>query len=251
MRRPAAGHKIEMMPKKLWIPVAAVIALVALGGAGAYAYFFSGLRSSPSNLALSSPSPTSATATASPANGGTWQISTGSLVGYRVKEQFVGQSSAHEAVARTGDVSGTVSISQSGSTYEMTSATITVQLANLTSQDSVAGYNVTNRDRIVQRSLDVSSYPTAVFKASTVALPAGVETGQTVTVSVPGQLTVHGVTKDVTATLQLRVTGSTAQIAGSIATNMTDFGVQPPTIGFTTVQSAVTVEFSLNLVQAA
>jgi polyisoprenoid-binding protein YceI len=71
-----------------------------------------------------------------------------------------------------------------------------------------------------------------------------------VTVSVPGRLTIKGVTKDVTATVQLRVTGSTAQIAGSIATNMTDFGINPPSIGFTTVQPAVTIEFSLNLTQS-
>jgi polyisoprenoid-binding protein YceI len=238
------------MPRKLWIPIAAMVVVVALAGAGAYAYFFSGLRASPSNLALATPS-ASPIASGSPANGGTWEISTGSLVGYRVKEQFVGQSSTHEAVARTSDVTGTVTIIQSGTTYQMTSATVTVQLGNLTSVDSVAGYNVTNRDRIVQRSLDVSSYPSAVFKASSVTLPAGAETGQTVTVSVPGRLTVHGVTKDVSATLQLRVSGSTAQIAGSITTNMTDYGVQPPTIGFTTVQPGVTIEFSLNLAQAS
>lgn len=239
-----------MMSRKLWIPIGAVAVLVALGGAGAYVYFFSGLRTSPSSLALSSPS-ASPTASASPTGGGTWQISTGSLVGYRVKEQFVGQTSTHEAVARTSEVTGTVSIANTGSTYEMTSATVTVPLANLASVDSVAGYNVTNRDRIVQRSLEVTTYPTAVFKASNVALPAGVETGQTVTVSVPGQLTIHGVTKDVTATLQLRVNGSTAQIAGSIPTNMTDYAVSPPTIGFTTVQPAVTIEFHLNLSQAS
>ena len=242
------------MPKKLWIPIAAATVLVAVGGAGAYAYFFSGLRTSPSALALASPaaSPSaSPAASASTASGDTWQVTTGSVVGYRVKEQFVGQSSAHEAVARTSDVTGTVRIARNGSTYEMTSATVTVQLSSLASVDSVAGYNVTNRDRIVQGSLDVRDYPTAVFNARNVALPAGAETGQTVTVSVPGQLTVHGVTRDVTATLQLRVTGSTAQIAGSISTDMTDFGVSPPTIGFTTVQPAVTVEFQLNLAGSA
>jgi len=106
---------------------------------------------------------------------------------------------------------------------------------------------VTNRDRIVQCSLSVSSFPTAVFEAQSVTLPAGAETGQTVTVSVPGKLTVHGVTKDVTATLQLRVSGSTAQIAGSIPTNMTDYGISPPNVGFTTVQPEVTIEFQLNL----
>ena len=239
------------MSRKLWIPIAAVAALVVLGSAGAYVYFFSGLRTSPASLALSSPS---ASSTASPTGSttatggtGTWQIGSGSLVGYRVKEQFAGQASTHEAVARTGDVTGQVTITSSGGTYQMTSAKVTVQLSNLASVDQVAGYNVTNRDRIVQRSLNVSSFPTAVFETQNVTLPAGAETGQAVTVSVPGKLTIHGVTKDVTATLQLRVSGSTAQIAGSIATNMTDYGISPPNVGFTTVQPAVTVEFQLDL----
>ena len=241
------------MPRKIWIPFAAALGLGLLGGAGAYTYFFSGLHSTPPALSLATPSASasssaSASATAT-AGSSTWSVASGSLVGYRVSEQFVGQSSSHQAVARTSDVTGSVVISQSGTTYEMTSATITVQLANLASVDSVAGYNVTNRDRIVQQSLDVRSYPTATFAAASVALPAGADSGQAVTFSVPGQLTVHGVTKQVTATIQLRVTGSTAQIAGTIATNMTDFGVSPPTIGFTTVQPAVTIEFSLNLRQ--
>ena len=239
------------MSRKLWIPIAAVAALVVLGSAAAYVYFFSGLRTSPASLALSSPS---ASSTVSPTGSttatggtGTWQIESGSLVGYRVKEQFAGQASTHEAVARTGDVTGQVTITSSGGTYQMTSAKVTVQLSNLASVDQVAGYNVTNRDRIVQRSLNVSSFPTAVFETQNVTLPAGAETGQAVTVSVPGKLTIHGVTKDVTATLQLRVSGSTAQIAGSIATNMTDYGISPPSVGFTTVQPAVTVEFQLDL----
>jgi polyisoprenoid-binding protein YceI len=241
------------MSRRLWIPIAAVAALVVLGGAGAYTYFFSGLRTSPSALALASPSPSaSTTPTASTTAGaGVWQIASGSLAGYRVKEQFVGQTSTHEAVARTSDVTGQVSITQSGTSYHMTSAKVTVQLANLASVDQVAGYNVTNRDRIVQRSLDISSFPTAVFTAQSVTLPAGAESGQTVTVSVPGQLTIHGVTKNVTATMQLRVTGNTAQIAGSISTNMADFGISPPSVGFTTVQSAVTIEFQVNLTGGA
>src|SRR5438445_7371917 len=200
------------MSRRLWIPIVAVAVLALLGSAGAYAYFFSGLRTSPPSLALASPSASSTTASA---NAGTWQIATGSVVGYRVKEQFVGQTSSHEAVARTGDVTGQVTIAQAGSSYQMTSAKVTVQLAGLASVDSVAGYNVTNRDRIVQRSLDVSSFPTAVFEAQGVSLPGGAETGQAVAVSVPGKLTIHGVTKVVTVTLQMRWTEGTAQNAGS------------------------------------
>jgi len=240
------------MSRRVLIPLIAVAALVVLGGAGAYAYFFSGLRTSPATLALSSPSPTtSASASTTAASGGTWTITSGSLAGYRVKEQFVGQSSAHEAVARTSGVTGTITITRSGDTYTLSTAKITVQLSGLASVDSVAGYNVTNRDRIVQQALNVQSFPTAVFDASSVELPPAAATGQTVTVSVPGKLTIHGVTKDVTATLQLRVSAASAQVAGTIPTTMTDFGVNPPSIGFTTVQPAVTIEVSLNLTQSA
>jgi len=242
------------MPRRFWVPIAAVAALVVLGAGGAYAYFFSSLRTTPPSLALASPSPTAASSASpgsSAAGTGTWTVASGSLAGYRVKEQFVGQSSSHEAVARTSAVSGQATITQSGSTYQLSAATITVQLSSVASVDSVAGYNVTNRDRIVQQSLNVSSFPTAVFEAQSAALPAGAATGQTVTVSVPGKLTIHGVTKDVTANLQLRVSGTSAQIAGTIATNMTDFGVNPPSIGFTTVQPAVTIEVSLQLTRAA
>ena len=242
------------MSRNVLIPIVAVVALALLGAAGAYAYFFSGLRASPTSLALSSPSATPA-ASGSPstttAGAGTWKVASGSLVGYRVKEQFAGQSSTHDAVARTSEVSGQVTITKSGDTYEMTSAKITVQLANLASVDTVAGFNVRTRDGIVQRSLDVSSFPTAVFVAQSAELPQAAATGQTVTVSVPGQLTVHGVTKDVTATVQLRVSARTAQLAGSIVTNMTDFGISPPQVSITVVQPAVTIEFQLNLTSAS
>jgi polyisoprenoid-binding protein YceI len=240
------------VPRKLLIPIVAAAVVIVGGAAGAYAYFFSGLRSAPPALALAT---ASASAPASPSVSATgtttWTVASGSVAGYRVREQFVGQSSAHEAVARTIQVTGQVSIAQSGGSYQLTAAAITVQLSSLESVDSVAGYNVTNRDRIVQRSLDVSSFPTAVFVADPVALPTSAASGQAVNVAVPGKLTVHGVTKDVTANLQMRVSGGTAQVAGTIATNMTDFGVSPPTIGFTTVQPAVTIEVSLNLTAAA
>jgi polyisoprenoid-binding protein YceI len=242
---------MQSVAPKLWIPIAGVAGLIALGAAGGYAYFFSGLRSSPSALTLPTPHASASASTTSGSGAGTWTVASGSVAGYRVREQFVGQSTAHQAVARTSDVTGEVTIARSNGVYEMTSATINVKLSSLTSVDSVAGYNVTNRDRIVQQALDVQTYPTATFTARSVALPPGADSGQTVTVSVPGELTVHGVTKAITATIQLRVTGSTAQMAGTIDTNMTDFGVSPPAIGFTTVQPAVTIEFSLILTQGS
>jgi polyisoprenoid-binding protein YceI len=242
------------MPRRFAIALVAAAGVLVLGAGGAYVYYFSGLRTAPPTLALATPAASaSAGATSSTSTGGatTWTVAGGSLAGYRVKEQFVGQSSAHEAVARTAAVSGRVTITKSGTAYELTSATVTVELSGLASVDSVAGYNVTNRDRIVQGSLDVRSFPTATFVAGPTPLPANAAGGQAVSLSVPGRLTIHGVTRDVTATLQMRVDGNTAQVAGTVVTNMTDFGVTPPNIGFTTVQPAVTIEVSLNLKRAA
>jgi len=177
---------------------------------------------------------------------GVWQVASGSLAGYRVKEQFVGQTSTHEAVARTAAVSGQLTIAQSGTTYQLVNGTVNVQLSSLASIDSVAGYNVTNRDRIVQQSLQVSQFPTATLQLQSVSVPAGAESGQTVSFTVPGTLTVHGVTKAVTVNVQLRVSAGVPQVVASIQTNMTDFGVNPPSIGFTTVQPAVTIEAQLS-----
>ena len=234
------------MPRRLLIPGIALAALLVLGAAGAYVYFFSGLRSSPASLALSSPTP-SVTATSV---AGTWQVASGSLAGYRVKEQFAGQPSSHEAVARTNDVTGQVTITQTGSSYQLTSGTVTVRLATLASVDQVAGYNVSNRDRIVQRSLDVSQYPTATFQADPASLPSGTNSGQDQSTMLTGKLTIHGVTRTVTASIQGRANGNTAQLAGSVPIVMTDYGVTPPSVPFTVVQPGAVLEFQLNLTKA-
>ena len=133
----------------------------------------------------------------------------------------------------------------------MVSAKITVGLSDLASVDSVAGFNVSNRDQIVRQALDVGSFPTALFEAANVTLPAAVAEGQTVTITVPGQLTIHGMTKPVTAKLQLRVSGDTAQIAGTIVTSMEDFGVSRPAAPFVTVQPGITIEVALKLNRSA
>jgi polyisoprenoid-binding protein YceI len=235
--------------------IAAGLVTVALlaGLGGAYVYFFSGLRTTPKSLTLSSKatSTPAASATTSGAGttalAGTWTVASGSLAGYRVQEQFAGQPSTHEAVARTSSVSGGLSVQHSSSGLQATSIRFTAQLANLKSIDQVAGFNVSRRDSIVSRTLSVSQYPDATFQAQGVALPAGAASGGTESLTIPGQLTIHGVTRSVQVTVQLKVTGNQAQAAGSTTFQMTDFGVNPPQIPITTVQPKVTLEFQLDL----
>ena len=241
------------MRNRLLIALIAIVAAVALAGGGAYVYYFSGLRSTPSTLGLSTTPNASSSPTASSSGGlaGTWKVTTGSLVGYRVKELFVGTTSKHEAVARTSAVSGSMTVSgDATSGYQVNAITVTAALTDLHSVDSVAGRDVTQRDFFVSRSMDLQQFPNATFSAASASVPGPV-TSQVVDVSIPGRLTIHGVTKDVTATAKAQVASGRIEIAGTIAIDMTDYGVSPPSVPFTTVDSQVTIEFQIFLTNAS
>jgi polyisoprenoid-binding protein YceI len=113
--------------------------------------------------------------------------------------------------------------------------------------DTVAGHNVTNRDRNVSRTLDVQTYPNAVFEAAALQMPVKLAQGQTITVDVPGTFTVHGVARPARANAQVRMTGGEVQVAGTIDIDMTQFGVTPPKIAFAESDPQVTVDFMLLL----
>lgn len=242
------------MKTRLIVVVAACVAVIVLAGGGAYVYFFSGLRSSPSALSLSAtPSPAATGTTTSATAGslaGKWTVTTGSLAGYRVKELFVGQTSKHEAVARTSTVSGSLTVSGDSSGYQVTGITFTAALTDLHSVDSVAGRDVTQRDSFIARQMNLQQFPNATFTASSGSVPATSTSGP-VDVSATGKLQIHGVTKDVTATAKAQLTGGKIEIAGNLSIDMTDYGVSPPSVPFTTVDSQVTIEFQLFLTKTA
>ena len=240
------------MRTRILLVIGAVVALVALAGGAGYIYYFSGLRSAPAQLGLSA-TPTTITtpnATTTPIASasltGSWTVTTGSVAGYRIKELFVGQASKHEAVARTSLVSGGLTASGGSSGYQVSSLTFTAGLTSLHSVDSVAGRDVTQRDGVVRRQLDVQQFPNATFTATSVSVPGAISS-QAVDVTVTGKLTIHGVTKDVTIKAKAQLSGSKAEIAGSTSINMTDYGVSPPHVPFVTVESAVVIEFDIFL----
>lgn len=238
------------MRTRIIIGAAAALAALALVGGGTYVYFFSGLRTSPPQLGLSA-TPAATTTTATPAAGlaGTWTIASGSLAGYRVQELFVGQTAKHEAVARTSTVSGGMTVSAVTSGYQVSALTITAGLADLHSVDQVAGRDVTQRDSVVARQLNVQQFPTATFMATSASVPGNV-TSQPVDVTVVGKMTIHGVTKDMTINAKAQLVGGRVEIAGSASIPMADFGVSPPFAPFVTVDSTVTIEFDLFMTKA-
>jgi polyisoprenoid-binding protein YceI len=236
------------MRRKLIVTAAAGIAVIVLMGVGAYAYFFSGLRTSPTSLGLSS-SPTASATADSSSLAGTWTVTTGSLAGYRVQELFAGETSKHLAVARTSSVSGGLTVSGDASGYQVSSIKLSADLTSLHSVDQVVGRNVTQRDGVVSRQLNVQQFPDATFTASSASIPGPIATSQ-VDVSVAGKLTIHGVTKDVKATAKAQVVGGKIEIAGTVTINMTDYGVSPPQVPFTTVDPTATIEFDVFLTRS-
>jgi polyisoprenoid-binding protein YceI len=233
------------MRRNLIVAAAAGLVVLALAGLGGYVYFFSNLRSSPPSLALSA-SPTASPATTSTGLAGTWTVSTGSQARYRVKELFVGETAKHDAVAQTSSVTGSLTVAGDATGYQASAITVTADLTNLHSIDQVAGRNVSQRDGIVSRQLDVQQFPNATFTAASTSVPGGVTSAQ-VGITVAGKLTIHGVTKDVTATAKAQVVGDKIEIAGSVTINITGYGVSPPQVPFSAVDPAATIEFDLFL----
>jgi polyisoprenoid-binding protein YceI len=227
--------------------------IVLAGGAGlGFVYFGVMGGSSVARLTLSSPasagtstsatSSAAASASASAGTGtGTWTVASGSVAGYRVREQLAFAAAPSDAVGRTSSIQGTISIQGSAGVYQVSAASFTVDVSTLTSDRAM-------RDqRIHTMGLESSRYPTATFTLSSpIALPAAAETGQAVDVQATGNLTIHGVTRTVTIPLQARLSGSKIEVAGSITFPFSDFGMTPPSIGgFVTVQPNATMEFDV------
>src|ERR1700694_2141864 len=114
--------------RTLLILAGALAALVVLGLAGGYIYYFSGIRTAPKALSLSSPSPAASAAASPAATGlaGTWTVGSGSVARYHVSEKFAGQSSSHEAVAESSSVSGTLSVIGSPAALQAAGSSVVV-----------------------------------------------------------------------------------------------------------------------------
>jgi polyisoprenoid-binding protein YceI len=232
------------------VVAAAVVGALLVGAAGIgiiYFVLFSG--SSPQKLALSSPTPStsaSSASTATPAStpaAGVWTVTSGSQAGYRVREQLASLPAPSDAVGRTSAVTGTLTLAQAASGYSLTAASITVDVSKLSSDQS-------RRDqRIHSQGLESDRYPTATFQLATpIALPATAASGQAISVSATGALTIHGVTKTVTIPITARLNGSKIELVGSITFPFSQFGMTPPSIGgFVTVQNNATMEFQIFL----
>jgi polyisoprenoid-binding protein YceI len=225
--------------------LAALVVMGALAFGGVYWFLLGG--NSPRQLTIQPASTASPAASAGASPGvGTWTVGTGSVAGYRVREQLAGLPAPTDAVGRTSSVTGSFTLSQSADGYTVSAATFTVDVSTLTSDRAM-------RDRrIHQMGLESDRYPTATFKlTSPIVLPAAASSGQTLHVAATGDLTIHGTTKSVTIPMDAQLNGSQIQVVGTLTFPFSEFNMVPPSIGgFVSVQDNATMEFSLLLQRA-
>jgi polyisoprenoid-binding protein YceI len=167
---------------------------------------------------------------------GSWNVTEGSEAGYRVDEVLNGTDVT--VTGRTDRVEGVLTIGAEGLTLE--AAELTVDVASISTDSN-------QRDAYFRdQALRTGEFPTATFVLTEpVSLEEAPDAGAVVQAEVTGELTLAGATQSVTATVQVRSDGSTAEIAGTIPITFADFGVEAPSLGFVSVEPTGFVEFQL------
>ena len=145
----------------------------------------------------------------------TWQVSAGSLAGFRVAETALGFS--NYVGGQTRAVSGAIVITG----HTITSARFSVNLTTVTVNGKI--------QRQFATSLGTHDHPLAtVSLARPVTLNPAFAAGRTVTAIATGQLTMNGTSRPVTVTLTARRDGPELQAAGSIPVQFARWGIRQP-----------------------
>jgi polyisoprenoid-binding protein YceI len=232
--------------KRWLIGGVAALLLAVVGGPYLYIHVFS--KKTPAKLSLAttngatgaSSDTTAAGGSTSAALDGTWKVTTGSTVGYRVKEVLFGQSNT--AVGRTSSVTG--QFAATGTSID--SGTFTVDMTSVTSDKSM-------RDRQFQgRVMQTSTYPAATFELTKpIDLGSAQADGATKAVSATGKLTLHGVTKTVTIPLTARRSANSIEVTGQLPITFADWNITNPSFGGTvTTDDNGTLELLLEFARA-
>ncbi len=169
---------------------------------------------------------------------GTWTIVQGesSFVGYRVDETLA-NIGATTAVGRTGDVTGT--LEYDGST--ITSVEITADLTTLESDKSM-------RDgQLRTQAIETNTYPTATFAlTSPISISEVPASGETMTQTVTGELTLHGVTQTVEIEVDGAIENGLLVVVGSTEIQFADYDIdQPVSMNVLGIADHGTMEFQL------
>lgn len=222
--------------RKRWIAVVAVVAVLAVAAGAVWYFVFRddspaevSLESATDSLGRKSSGATS-TSGGTPSTAGldgTWNVDqtigsfsdfSSTFAGFRVQEELAGIG-AKTAVGRTPKVTGSMTVEGT----RIPNASFEVDMTTLTTDDS-------RRDgQLRTQAIETNRFPTASFRLTQpITLPKVPAEGEEITVNATGDLTVHGVTKQVTIPLEAQRTGRVIAVVGSITIPFADFDISPP-----------------------
>jgi len=187
----------------------------------------------PSTDTESSTAPTS-TLTQDAGITGTWLATNQSTVGYRVKEVLGGVDT--EGVGRTNQVNGSLRIQET----TLLSTVFEINVASIKSDSS-------KRDsQFSGNIMDTATYPTATFRLLTpIELGAVPTDGQNITATAQGELTLHGVTQQVSFDVTAKLANGIIGVLGSIDITFADYGIANPSNAFVSTGDTGLLEFVL------
>lgn len=223
----------------IWISVIAAVVVLGVIGAIVATNVYTSTENAKASAAPSVAASREASTLDDADLSGDWTVGGDSEAGYRLHEVLNGSDVT--VTGRTDSVSGSATVDGTS----ITKATITVQVADIATDSD-------QRDSYFRDSaMDTSAFPEATFELTEPiadAVPSGSETTK---VTATGKLTLHGVTKDVTADLQVGLNGDGVDISGSIPVTFSDYDVQAPSLGFVKVDDSGTVEFLVHATPAS
>ena len=186
--------------------------------------------------AIVSDSSTAPSSTPTPDVGitGTWLATSESTVGYRVKEVLGGVDT--EGVGRTNQVNGSLTIQDT----TLLSTVFEIDVASIKSDSS-------KRDsQFSGNIMDTATYPTATFRLLTpIELGSIPADDQNITATAQGELTMHGVTQQVSFEVTAKIANGIIGVLGSIDITFADYGIANPSNGFVTTGDTGLLEFVL------
>ena len=252
-----------MTRSRLTIASVAVIAAIAIGGFVLYDQVLRGDSAAALALPPASTAPAASTAagastdpaasvaasaaTSGGAVAGTWTVAADSVAGYRVREQLANLPAESDAVGRTDQVTGSITVETSGATTTLTAASLSVDMTSLASDKTMRD------NRLRREGLETDAFPTATFVLTApVEVPAAALAGTASDITLTGDLTVHGVTKSVQIPAQAQLVNGTIQVAGSLTFPLSDYAIVAPNIGGVIVSIAEdgTLEFLINFTKS-
>lgn len=215
----------------MFIAGAAVIpATVAV----AWALFFT--PDSPAELRLSTQGDT-----AFAVRTGVWTVGEGSVAGYRVREKLLRLPASNDAVGRTSAITGSFGLSGERDALRVEKGMrIEADISKLKSDED------RRDDHMRTMAIETDLFPTASFvTTSDIVLPADLAAGGRVSVTVAGDLTIHGVTRPVSIPLHAQHAGGRIEVVGSVSFPWEYFEMKQPNLSYVTVEADPTLEFQV------